>query len=123
MSRNMDRRCATNVSISSSNARRMVNPSGNFMTPSYLHRTWFRKIISRIFSYSFHNHLHISTTSAQAKPVFNLHAQLLLMQIHSSKLTSAPVIPQNTQFLDWFPFYVHRFIGRSEEHTSELQSL
>jgi hypothetical protein len=89
----------------------MVNPSGNFMTPSYLHRAWFRKIISRIFSYSFHNHLHISTTSAQAKPVFNLHAQLLLMQIHSSKLTSAPVIPQNTQFLDWFPFYVHRFIG------------
>jgi hypothetical protein len=26
-------------------------------------------------------------------------------------ITSAPVIPQKTQFLDWFPFYVHRFIG------------
>jgi hypothetical protein len=33
------------------------------------------------------------------------------MQIHSSKFESAPVIPQKTQFLDWFPFYVHRFIG------------
>src|SRR5262249_13782039 len=28
-----------------------------------------------------------------------------------SNFESAPVIPQKTQFLDWFPFYVHRFIG------------
>jgi len=40
-----------------------------------------------------------------------LRTQLLVIESHSSKLTSAPVIPQNTQFLDWFPFYVHRFIG------------
>src|SRR5215471_6241808 len=31
MSRNMDRLCATNTSISSSDARRMLKPSGNFI--------------------------------------------------------------------------------------------
>jgi len=53
-------------------------------------------------------HLHNIST---AKTSFQLARTVTHRADSFEQTLKASVIPQKTQFLDWFPFYVHRFVG------------
>ena len=55
--------------------------------------------------------IHYLHNISTAKTSFQLARTVTAHADSFEQTLSAPVIPQNTQFLDWFPFYVHRFIG------------
>jgi len=54
-----------------------------------------------------------------ASPGFQLARTAIAHAVSCESLESASVIPQRTHSLDWFPFYVHRFI--SDVHYRSLK--